>query len=166
MSALTRLGVGSAFLVLFTLSCDRQPLEPVFDAAAVGAPGLRAPSGTDAKPSNSTTIDISWTDNSPNEAGFRIERSATNAGPWATAGTVAPNVTSFSDAGRASEQQVCYPVLGFKRNGDASASNTDCSTPPAATSNLTATALDQQTVDVAWKDNSRDRKSTRLNSSH
>src|SRR2546422_10745451 len=82
MSALTRLGFGSAFLVLFTLSCDRQPLEPVFDAAAVGAPGLRAPSGTDAKPSNSSTIDITWTDNSPNEAGFRIERSATNAGPW------------------------------------------------------------------------------------
>src|SRR2546425_3867805 len=50
--------------------------------------------------------------------------------------------------------QVCYRVLGLKRNGDASASNTDCSTPPAATSNLTATALDQQTVDVAWKDNS------------
>ena len=143
-----------ALFSLLLLACDHQPLEPRFEAASVGAPGLRAPSGTDARPSNSTTIDISWTDNSPNEAGFRIERSATNAGPWATAGTVAPNVTSFGDGARASEQQVCYRVLAFKKNGDASPSNADCSTPPAAASNLTATALDQQTVDVAWKDNS------------
>jgi len=154
MSALARLGIGSAFLTLFALGCDSHPLEPLFDAAAVGAPGLRAPSGADARPSSSTSMAISWTDNSNNEAGFRIERSATSTGPWAAAGTTGPNVTSFDDGGRTSEQQVCYRVLALKKNGDASASNTDCSTPPAATSNLTATALDQQAVDVAWKDNS------------
>ena len=133
--------------------CD-QPVAPQFDAASVGAPGLRAPSGADAMPSSSSTIAISWTDNSNNEAGFRIERSATNAGPWSSVGTTGPNATSFSDGGRASEQQACYRVLALKRNGDASASNSDCTTPPAAASNLTATALDQQSVDVAWKDNS------------
>jgi len=140
--------------ILSVVGCDGHPLEPLFDAAAVGAPGLRAPSGADARPSNSTTMAMSWTDNSNNEAGFRIERAATSAGPWATAGTTGPNVTSFDDGGRTSEQQACYRVLALKKNGDASASNTDCSTPPAAASTLTATALDQQTVDVAWKDNS------------
>ena len=145
----------SLSLVLGLVGCDRQPLDPL-EASSVGPNGLRAPSGTDAKPSTSSTIDITWTDNSPpNEAGFRIERSATSGGPWATAGTVDPNVTSFSDGGRTSEQQGCYRVFAFKRNGgDSSPSNTDCTTPPAAASNLTATALDHQSVDVAWKDNS------------
>ncbi len=143
----------SLSIMLSLVACDSQPLEPI-EASSVGAPGLRAPSGTDAKPSTSSSVDITWTDNSPNEAGFVIERSTTSGGPWTTAGTVGPNVTSFSDGGRTSEQQVCYRVQAFKRNGDSTPSNTDCTTPPAAASNLTATALDQQTVDVGWKDNS------------
>src|SRR5712691_2425011 len=154
MFASRRVCFASLSIMLSLVGCDSQPLEPI-EASSVGAPGLRAPSGTDAKPSTSSTVDITWTDNSPNEAGFVIERSTTSGGPWTTAGTVGPNVTSFSDGGRPSEQQGCYRVFAFKRNGgDSSPSNTDCTTPPAAASNLTATALDHQSVDVAWKDNS------------
>jgi len=153
MFALRRTWFASLSIMLSLVGCDRQPLDPI-EAASVGAPGLRAPSETDAKPSNSSTIDITWTDNSPNEAGFRIDRAAASGGPWVTAGTVGPNVTSFSDGGRTSDQQACYRVLAFKKNGDTSPSNTDCTAPPAAASNLTAMALDHQTVDVAWKDNS------------
>jgi hypothetical protein len=49
---------------------------------------------------------------------------------------------------------VCYRVLAFRKNGDASPSNADCSIPPAGPTNLTATALDQQTIEIAWTDNS------------
>ena len=75
MFALRRTWFASLSIMLSLVGCDRQPLDPI-EAASVGAPGLRAPSETDAKPSNSSTIDVTWTDNSPNEAGFRIDRAA------------------------------------------------------------------------------------------
>lgn len=152
---LRHLALASLIPLPWLIACDHdQPLQPSIEAAAVGASGLKAPSGTDAKPSNSTTIAITWADNSTNELGFRIERGATGTGPWTTAGTTGPNVTSFSDGGRTAEQQVCYRVVAFKRGGNSSPSNTDCTTPPAAPSNLMATVLDHVTVDLAWTDNS------------
>ncbi|HMG19616.1 MAG TPA: fibronectin type III domain-containing protein [Gemmatimonadales bacterium] len=97
---------------------------------------------------------MSWTDSSPHETGFRIERSATGTGAWAMAGSTSRNVTSFNDAGRASEQQVCYRVFAILRNGLSNPSNTSCTIPPAAPTGLTATIVDHQAIDLAWSDNS------------
>src|SRR5207249_8353611 len=55
--------------------------------------------------------DLTWTDNTQNEDGFRVERSATTAGPWVLAGPTGANVTSFDDGQRAPEQQMCYRVV-------------------------------------------------------
>src|SRR5437870_1987734 len=79
-------------------------------SAAAGAttqppPAPAAPSGTDAKPSSSTAVAVSWVDNSTNEGGFRVERSLDAGSTWTNAGTVGSNVASFQDPGRASEQQ-------------------------------------------------------------
>src|SRR2546425_10256624 len=105
MFASRRVCFASLSIMLSLVGCDRQPLDPL-EASSVGPNGLRAPSGTDAKPSTSSTIDITWTDNSPpNEAGFRIERSATSGGPWATAGAVDPHVTATRDARRARREE-------------------------------------------------------------
>lgn len=38
---------------------------------------------------------IGWTDNSNNETGFKIERSASSTGPWEQAGLVGPDVVVF-----------------------------------------------------------------------
>lgn len=122
-------------------------------ATTPAPPAPTAPSGADAKPGTSTSVDVRWSDNSTNEDGFRVERSLDAGATWATAGTVGPNVASFSEAGLASEQQVCYRVIAFNRGGDSPPSNTDCATPPAAPSGLTA-ATAQQGIDLAWTDNS------------
>src|SRR3989442_3518234 len=101
MFASRRVCFASLSLMLGLVGCDRQPLDPL-EASSVGPNGLRAPSGTDAKPSTSSTIDITWTDNPPpNEAGFRIERSATSGGPWATAGGVEAHGPHITYSGQA-----------------------------------------------------------------
>ena len=116
-----------------------------------------AASNRDARPSSSFAAAVTWTDNSTNEAGFRIYRSTDGGGLWALAGT-APRidwgVPSFEDTGRQAERQVCYRVVAFNAGGEASVSNADCITPPAGPSGLTATRTNAETVMLKWNDNS------------
>jgi hypothetical protein len=124
-------------------------------ATTLPPPAPAAPSGTDAKPSSSSAVEVSWVDKSSNEGGFRVERSLDAGSTWITAGTVGSNVASFQDPGRSSEQQVCYRVVAFNAGGDSPPSNADCTAPPAAPTGLTATAeADQPAIDLTWKDNS------------
>lgn len=123
-------------------------------ATTPAPPAPAAPSGTDAKPASSTAVDLRWIDNSTNEDGFRVERSLDAGATWTSAETVGPNVTSSSDAGRTSEQLVCYRVIAFNRGGNSPPSNSDCTAPPAAPTGLTATGVDGPATDLAWTDKS------------
>jgi titin len=111
------------------------------------------PSGVHAKPAPVQRVDVSWIDNSATEDGFRVERSF-DASTWIGAGTVGPNVTSFSDAGLASEQRVCYRVIAFQGQSAGPPSTSACTTPPASPTSLSATAVDPRSIDLAWIDNS------------
>lgn len=133
---------GANFSQFSNTDCDTTPGRPA------------APSNANATPANSSTVDVTWTDNSGNEDGFRVERSTDGGATWVTAGTTGPNVTSFTNGGRTSEAQVCYRVIAFNANGDSSPSNTDCTTPPAGPTNLVATKVDHQAIDLTWTDNS------------
>jgi hypothetical protein len=110
--------------------------------------------GPSATPINSSTVSLTWTDNSSDEDGFRVERSLNGTGLWELAVATGPNATNFTDGGRSSEQQVCYRVIAFNDGGDSGPSESDCTTPPAAPSDLTAIVVDSQRVDLAWIDNS------------
>ena len=123
-------------------------------AKTLPAPAPSAPSATNAVPRTSSSIDVAWADNSANEDGFRVERSPDGVATWSTVATTAANVTSLQDAGRSSEQQVCYRVIAFNAGGDSPASNSDCTTPPASPAGLTATGLDGPVINLAWTDNS------------
>jgi hypothetical protein len=96
---------------------------------------------------------VLWTDKSSNEDGFRIQRSLNGGSTWTTAGTVGPNITAFRDDGRTTEQQVCHRVIAFNEQGNSGASNVDCTTPPAAPTNLTASSVPAG-ITLAWSDNS------------
>jgi len=113
-----------------------------------------APSGVDAVPGSSSAIDVTWTDASTNEEGFRLERSSDGGATWVTAATAGPGWQAIRDGGLRSEQQACYRVVAFNRLGDSPPSNTDCATPPAAPSNLVATTVEGLAIDLTWTDNS------------
>lgn len=83
---------------------------------------------------------------------FRIDRSRDNGGTWQTAGT-AYNTRQFFDPA-VSEQRVCYRVVTYNAIGPAAPSNVACATSPAAPSAPTATAVDAQTLELTWLDNS------------
>lgn len=131
-------------------ACATTPSPP---APPPPPPAPPRPYPANAKPQNSTTIDVLWwTDTYPD--GFRVERSFDVGETWTAAGTAGRYARSFSDPGRTSEQKACYRVFAFNLGGDSPPSNTSCTTPPAAPSGLTATAIDGPTIDVTWSDNS------------
>jgi hypothetical protein len=113
-----------------------------------------ASSNADARPANSTAVDVTWADNSGTEDGFSVERSLDGGASWATVATTVANVTSLQDGGRSSEQQVCYRVVAFNAHGDSGPSNADCTVPPAGPMSLAAAAVSPQAVDLTWTDNS------------
>jgi len=113
-----------------------------------------APSGADAYPGSSTVASVTWVDNATNEAGFRVERSTDGGANWVAAGTSGINQSWFNDFERPSEQQLCYRVIAFNNAGDSPPSNMDCTTLPAAPTNLVATPVESGTIELTWTDNS------------
>jgi hypothetical protein len=115
-----------------------------------------APSGLSATLSGSS-INLAWTDNSANETGFKVERSANAGGTWAQLTLTAANATTYSDSSLTCGTSYTYRVTATNAGGDsdpspsASASAAGC--PPAAPSGLTA-VLSGVNINLAWTDNS------------
>jgi fibronectin type 3 domain-containing protein len=115
-----------------------------------------APSGLNAVANTATQVTISWTDNSNNETGFRIERRL-GSGSYAVLTTVATNITSFVDNTVSGGSTYTYRVRATGTGGDSAYSNeASVTTPqgvPAAPTNLTGVATSTQ-VTLGWTDNS------------
>lgn len=72
---------------------------------------VAAPSSLAAQATSSTTIALTWSDNSSNEAGFEVWRSTTGAaGAFGLLKTAAANATSSSDTGLTPGASYCYQV--------------------------------------------------------
>jgi titin len=114
-----------------------------------------APGAFNAVPQGSTAVGMAWSFGPGNQDGFRIERSTDGGANWPTIGTVSYNAHNFTDFGLTPEEPQCYRVRAFNAAGVSDASNSVCTTPPAAPTNLTATAVGGEfAIDLAWKDNS------------
>ena len=82
-----------------------------------------APSNLQATPAWQTQINLSWTDNSTSEDGFRVERSPNGVGAWMQIASVGANVTAYANTGLTSSTTYYYRVLAHNAIGDSSYSN-------------------------------------------
>jgi len=128
------------------------PFSTTACATTPAAPVPPAPSAVNAVP-RFYRFDVTWSYNSTDETGFRVERSPSAGGPWTSIGTVYANATALYDYQVAVEQGVCYRVFAFNNYGAADPSNVDCTAMPAAPGNLAATVANAS-VDLTWTDNS------------
>jgi len=120
-----------------------------------------APSGLGASAIACDQISLSWTDNSGDESGFKIERS-TDGVNFTEIDTAGSNVTSYSDYSVAENTTYYYRIFAYNSCGNSSYSNTanattpTCpATPPAAPSDLSGKGLPGR-VQLSWDDNSGD----------
>jgi hypothetical protein len=126
----------------------------------VSAPA--APSNLTASAASTSQINLSWTDNSNNEDGFKIER-LNSDGTWSQVATVGANVTTWSDTGLTAGTTYTYRVRAYNASGgDSAYSNTASTTTntgatvPAAPSGLAAAVKSKPSlrVNLTWLDNS------------
>jgi len=129
------------------------------DSAAPTPPA--APSNLTATAASSSQINLSWTDNSNNEDGFRIERcQGVGCANFAEITTVGANATSYLNTGLTASTAYQYRVRAYSSPGNSAYSNIASATTlatavtPAPPSNLTATAISGSQIDLVWTDNS------------
>jgi len=84
-----------------------------------------APSDLDASAVSSTEISLTWTDNSSNEDGFRVERSDYSGGGYIEINTVGPGVTYYQDYGLQPLTKYYYRVCAYNAYGNSAYSNED-----------------------------------------
>ena len=119
-----------------------------------------APSGVTASALSSSSIGVSWVDNSNNETGFTVYRWTGSS--WAQIATVGANVTTYTDTGLQPSTTYYHTVCVQNNVGSSCASTfsttttqgSSSSTTPAAPSGVTASALSSSAIEVSWVDNS------------
>ena len=79
---------------------------------------------------NAAQLSLTWTDNSTNEDGFKIERKTGTTGTYAQIAVTGANVTSYTDSGLSDTTTYCYRLRAFNTAGDSAYSNEACGTTP------------------------------------
>jgi hypothetical protein len=123
-------------------------------------PAPATPNNLVATASSSSQMNLTWTDNSSNENGFRIERcQGAGCTNFAQIATIGANTTSYSNTGLAAGTSYRYRVRAYNNSGNSGYSNTVEATTqaagglPAAPSGLTATAVSRSRINLTWTDN-------------
>jgi len=114
-----------------------------------------SPSGLIATISSPTAITLTWTDNSANETGFKVERKV-DSGAFTFIGQVPADSTSFPDPGLAGDSLYIYRIRATNPAGDSAYSSTASTvTAPTAPILLSATSFGAGQIKLTWVDNSK-----------
>ncbi len=116
-----------------------------------------SPTGLTASVVSARQVDLSWTDASGDEGGFRLER-AVGGGPFEVIATLGPGVTRYSDVALAGGTTYHYRVRAFNTAGASPAyANAAPATTPAgaiaplpAPATFGATSPSPTRVDLVW----------------
>jgi fibronectin type 3 domain-containing protein len=116
-----------------------------------------APTAASARATGHSTIELTWSGQSPNEDRFEIDRSTDGGGSWPNRFTAPAGTTRFTDVGLVSSTAYTYRVRACNAVGcsDFTASTT-AATAPAPPTALTAVAVSPTRIDLAWTDRSSD----------
>lgn len=117
-------GTGSPNLLLYTAFISAGPPPPPPAPPA-------APSGLTATAVDHQRIDLAWTDNSTDEAGFELQRSTDSFATFVSI-NLGANVTSYSNTGLAASTTYAYRVRASNAGGSSAFSNTATATTAAA----------------------------------
>lgn len=109
-----------------------QPVDAIYLWDLFGVSPLPdPPTDLDATAVSCEQINLTWTDNSDDESGFRIEQKLESGGTWTQTATVDSDVISYSATGLAENTSYCFRVRAYNAFGDSEFSNIDCAATPS-----------------------------------
>ena len=131
---------------------------------------LNAPSNLSATALADGSILVDWTVNSNFADGYEVDRKIGAGGTYGLLTTLGPNTTFYNDKGLSAGTIYFYRVMAYVGSQNSAYSNEASATAAgqtgvivvAAPSNLTATALQDGSISLAWVDNSNCETGIRL----
>jgi subtilisin family serine protease len=116
---------------------------------------LNMPTGLSGSSSSTSGIDLTWTDNSANETGFKIDRKTGAGGTYSEIATVGAGTVTYPDTGLSEGKTYYYRVSAYNAEGDSPESDEAFTvTILGAPSGLTASAVSNSQINLTWTDNS------------
>jgi hypothetical protein len=115
-----------------------------------------APSDFVANATSQSQIKLTWTDNSTNETGFKLNKGTSATGPW-TPLTIGANTTSYTSSSLNPNTTYYYQLCtlnGTEESAWVTANATTWPPPPTAPSGAYATAVSPSQINLTWVDNS------------
>lgn len=109
-----------------------------------------APSGLTAAAVSYSKVNLSWTDNSNNEDGFKIERKTGSGGTYAQLATVGSNVKTYQDTGLTALTQYYYRVSAYNGAGTSSPNETNVTTPIQPDLTAPASPISPSIASAGW----------------
>jgi len=115
---------------------------------------------------SSSQINLSWSDRSNNEEGFKIERKKGSSGTYINIKTVGANIRQYQDKGLEANTTYYYRVRAYNSMGHSNYSNeastTTAGTIPVPPTSLQASAVSQSQINLSWNDNSNNEQGFNL----
>ena len=102
-------------------------------------------------------ITLTWSDNSDNETGFKLERSITGSGVWTQIASIAANTGFYGDTGLSAGTSYSYRIRSYNISGNSNYSTTATAVTlavPSAPLYLSANTLSSTEITVSWTDSS------------
>lgn len=163
----TGLSSGTTYYYYIVSTNNTGDSDPSAEVMATTLTLPTAPTSLKATTVSTTQINLSWTDSSGNESGFRIRRRSTTTGSWTVIASVGQNVTSYQNNGLTAGRTYYYVVTSYNSSGESVLSNqvsatTTNTTIPNAPTSLAAVAVSPLQVNLTWADNSTNETGFRL----
>lgn len=98
------------------------------------------PSNLAAQIISGTEVELTWTDNSTNEDGFKIDRKQ-SSGQWTTIASVNSDITLYNDNGLTVNETYTYRVFSFNKGGNSPTYSNEVSIVTKSTPILTTTSV-------------------------
>ncbi len=119
-------------------------------------PQLPTPADLNAPTNTFNTIDLAWQYSAP-AAGFKVERSPTQTGPWTAVG-ITNSTTTYADTGLSGSTTYYYRLRAYNKKGYSNYSNnaskkTSAKTdtvPPSVPSGLSTLAVTPNQINISW----------------